>query len=276
MIELRASLTLLADSPLLRIELAGVNRATDHRLRLLLRTGVVSAGVMADGAFGPVRRSRPKVPPDEASVESPPPTAPMHRYVSLDGGEAGATVFGDGLAEYEAMADGTVALTLIRAVGELSRNDIPERPGHAGWPVRTPGAQMRGPFRARFGVMLHGERSAAAIDEIERAADDLLVPISGSSLRSALVVPPPSGGLTLEGRGLAFSCVKESEDGGWLVLRCVNLNESAVSGAWTLSRPPREAVSSRFDETPGAPIEVVDGRVTFEAAPREAVTILVR
>jgi alpha-mannosidase len=68
-------------------------------------------------------------------------TAPLQRYVSLFDERKGATVYSDGLAEYEAREDGSVAITLVRAVGELSRNDLPERPGHAGWPAPVPGAQ---------------------------------------------------------------------------------------------------------------------------------------
>ena len=56
-------------------------------------------------------------------------------------------MFSDGLAEYEARDD-AIVVTLVRGVGELSRNDLAERPGHAGWPAPTPGAQCLGEFAA--------------------------------------------------------------------------------------------------------------------------------
>ena len=71
------------------------------------------------------------------------------------------TVYSDGLAEYEVTHEGTVAVTLVRAVGDLSRNDLPERPGHAGWPVSTPEAQMLGPFGGEFALFPH---AAASVD----------------------------------------------------------------------------------------------------------------
>jgi len=37
-------------------------------------------------------------------------------------------------------------VTVLRACGELSRIDLPERPGNAGWPTHTPEAQCIGPF----------------------------------------------------------------------------------------------------------------------------------
>ena len=113
-------------------------------------------------------------------------------------------------------------VTLVRGVGELSRNDLVERPGHAGWPTPTPGAQCLGEFGGEFAVMLHGPRLAPTIDAIERAADDVLNPLVGTTLRSAISVQPRVDGVELVGAGLAFSTIKESEDGEWLVLRCVN------------------------------------------------------
>ena len=203
------------------------------------------------------------------------PTAPMHRYVSRYDGERGATLFSDGLAEYESVRNG-FAVTLLRAVGELSRSDLPERPGHAGWPAPTPAAQSQGPFEAEFALLLHGGPSAATVDLIERTADDVLLPLTGETLRSALRVPPPVHGIVLEGQGLAFGCAKESEDGKWTVLRCTNLLEHEVAGSWQLGGMVREARMARLDETALTPLEAVGDRVRFLAPPRGVVTILVR
>jgi mannosylglycerate hydrolase len=274
-------LTLDAGAPFVRIGIRGENRSENHRVRLLLRTDVVGGVVYADAAFGTVQRER--VPPGgngirdlEAKMEIPPPTAPLHRYVSRFDDDAGFTIFSDGLAEYEASDDGAVLVTLVRAVGELSRNDLPERPGHAGWPVPTPGAQWLGPFEAEFAVMPHGPRDPATIDRIERAADDVLNPLVGITLRSALRVPAPVHGVELVGQGLAFSTVKQSERDGWLVLRCFNLLESAVDGEWRLPFEILEARNARLDETVMSPLEPAGRVVRFRAAARAIVTVLVR
>ena len=119
-----------------------------------------------------------RVSDDERRIEAPPPTAPLHRYVSLFDSTRGVTVYSDGLAEYEADATGDVAVTLVRSVADLSRNDLPERPGHAGWPVPTPEAQMLGPFAAELALFPHGPRTGETVDLIERTADDVLLPLS--------------------------------------------------------------------------------------------------
>lgn len=274
--EVTARIVLTADSPLVRLHVNGRNRGRDHRLQLVVTTGVRKPDVWADAAFGPVHREPLVVPADDRRMETPPATAPLHRYVSVFGRTHGATLFSDGLAEYESRADGALLVTLLRAVGELSRNDIPERPGHAGWPAPTPRAQSIGRYTARFAVLLHGPRTSDIVDAIERASDDALLPLEGYTLRSALEVPPPIAGAALSGVGLAFSALKESEDGEWIVARCVNLLDEPVDGTWRFGMPVREARYARLDETRLEPLEVgVDG-VAFRAGPRAVVTILVR
>ena len=270
------SLSLDADATFLRVTVRGENRAHDHRLRLGLATGVGGASVHADAMFGAIERKGLAVTPVEAAIERPVPTAPLHRYVTLASRVSGATVFSDGLAEYEALGDGRVCVTLLRAVGELSRSDLPERPGHAGWPTATPGAQSEGRFSADMAIAWHGPRDAATVAGIEQLADDVLVPLRGETLRSALHIPAVMDGIALAGTGLAFGAAKPSDDGEWMVLRCLNLTDDTQHGSWTLPWPVREVRASRLDETPGAPLEWNGSTIPFDAASRAVVTILVR
>jgi alpha-mannosidase len=274
--ELTLHLVLDAASEVLEIRVQGINNIENHRVRLAVRGDVIGGRVFADAAFGPVEREPIIVSPSEAAVEQPPRTAPLHRYVSRFAEDRGFTVFSDGLAEYEARDDGAIAVTLVRGVGELSRNDIPERPGHAGWPSPTPRAQCIGPFEARLAFLPHGARTSETVDRIERTADDVLNPLVGVTLRSALAIPPAVRGPQLEGLGLAFSTIKESEDGKWTVLRCVNLSDVTVAGRWTLPGELAEARLARLDETIIGRLDVSSGSVAFEASPRAIVTILVR
>jgi alpha-mannosidase len=265
-------------APYVRLRVHGTNPARDHRVRIVLNGGAggAAAGGWADAAFGPVKREPVDVPPELARHERPLRTAPLHRYVTVANASAGVTVFADGLTEYEALEDGRIAVTLFRGVGELSRPDLPERPGHAGWPAETPEAQCLGPFECELAILLHGPRTDGEIDRIERTADDILFPLSGSTLRPLLRVPPPVHGVRLEGEGLAFGACKRSEDGEWTVLRCVNLLECEREGRWHLPKPPREVHRSRLDERIGETMEADGAAVAFVAPPRGVVTLLVR
>ena len=274
-IDARVRFVLDAGADWLRVHVTGVNAARDHRLRLRIRTDVDGARTFADAAFGPVERVPVQVAGEESAMEEPVPTAPLHRYVSLFNERVGATLFSDGLTEYETETN-TIAVTLLRSVGELSRSDIVERPGHAGWPAPTPDAQCLGPFEGEVAVMLHGPRTEAVIDEIERASDDIVFPLTGDTLRSALHIPPPVHGVALEGIGLSFSSAKESESGEWLVLRCVNMLDKESAGMWRLGRAVKEAHIARLDETVLTPLSAKGDTIPFLAAARGVVTILVR
>jgi alpha-mannosidase len=265
-----------ANARFVRILVDGNNAATDHRLRLRIASDLRAPQVFADSMFGVTERPPLHVTPEDARMEFPLPTAPLHRYVSLFGKSRGATTYSDGLCEYEADDRGGVSVTLVRAIGELSRIDLPERPGNAGWPTKTPGAQCLGPFAAELALFLHGPRTPGVIDVIERTADDVLLPLTGATLRSALGVPMATTGIELEGEGLAFGAAKPAEEPGWIVVRCTNLLDTAVHGRWRTGFDVREAFTARLDETRISPLTVGGMVVDFDAKPREVVTILIR
>ena len=106
--------------------------------------------------------------------------------------------------------------------------------------------------------------------------DDVLLPLVGTTLRSAVANYGPTAGLELEGRGLAFSAAKESENGEWLVLRCVNVTDESSRGRWHLPFEPREALLARLDETPESSLTPSGRTVEFTAGAGAAVTLLVR
>jgi alpha-mannosidase len=276
--QLLVRLQLDAGRAVLRLEIEGSNSVEDARLRLRIATTAgAGSATIADAAFLPVARVSLVVGDADAAMEHVTPTAPLHRYVSRYAADRGTTVVSDGLAEYESLDDGGVAVTLLRAVGALSRHDLPERPGHAGWPAETPGAQSAGPFGARLAVALHGPDSPSHRDAIERLVDDILVPVTGDTLRSNLGSERVAGGLELEGDGLAFSAAMPARRAGWITLRCVNRRPHAVPGRWRLGVVIAEATLARLDETPGEALRVHGGStIEFTAPAMTIVTVLAR
>jgi alpha-mannosidase len=270
------SVILDANAPFVRARVRGINGAPDHRLRLRVATGVASSETIADAAFSPVARAPLTLSQAEQGMEHVVPTAPLHRWVARFTDTTGATVFSDGLAEYESRLDGAVLVTLVRAVGALSRVNLPERPGHAGWPADTPLAQSFGPFGAEVALALHGPSSGAQLDVIEGLADDVLLPLVGETLRSNLLEPLSAGGLELVGDGLAFSAALPAREDEWVVLRCVNRRDVAVAGSWRTARAVAEASLARLDETRLSPLVVNDRVIEFEAPPHAIVTVLAR
>ncbi|MCC7053440.1 MAG: hypothetical protein IT355_09235 [Gemmatimonadaceae bacterium] len=273
-----AGVALQAGAEWIEVSIRGDNRAGDHRLRWILPLpgSIHTDRVIADAAFGAIERRHVDRDPREWSPEQRLPTAPLHRWLHLTGEAYGLGIVSDGLAEYELLPGGHLAITLLRAVGELSRRDVVERPGHAGWPLPTPMAQCRGPFEARFAIVILPADRDAAQAMLEATADDVLHPITGDTLRGVGTLLHACEGLTLEGKGLAFSAARRSEDGQWLVLRCINQCDAAVRGVWHLPRAASEVRLSRLDETPGIALTGTGSRIRFEAPPNGVVTLLVR
>ena len=90
----------------------------------------------------------------------------------------------DGLLEYEVVDDGrALALTLLRAVGYLSRTDPQLRPNPAGPPDPLEGPQLQGTQRAEYAVLLHAGDWRAA--DCYGAADAFLVPFERTRVRDA-------------------------------------------------------------------------------------------
>lgn len=274
----QVSFRVVADSPLIEVHVAGDNRSDDHRLRIGIATGIADSRVVADAMFGAVERKPIVVADDDLAMERPPLTAPLHRYVSVFGGSDGVTVHSDGLGEYEVDDAGVVWVTMVRSVGQLSRNDLPERPGHAGWPADTPAAQARGPFESRLAFQAHGAPGIATSTAIEHASSAFLHPLRGWTLRESVATPETVGGIELSGDALRVSAIKESEDGTAIVVRCVNMSDREQRGAWTLWSPVADARLARLDETGAEPLAVIRdagrSRIAFVAGPRAVVTIL--
>ncbi|MEP6731967.1 MAG: glycoside hydrolase family 38 C-terminal domain-containing protein [bacterium] len=272
----RLAIQLDANARAMRIVVVGENRERDQRLRLRVATGLRSATTVVDAAFLSVERTAIEITSTDAMMEHVVPTAPLHRWIARFASNGGAALVSDGLAEVESNDDGSVAVTLVRAVGELSRADLPERPGHAGWPAPTPGAQCIGAYEALFALQLFAPDSSDVRDELDRFAEDVLLPITGETLRSNLLEAREAGGLELLGAGLTFSASLPAQREGWNVLRCVNQRDTIVSGEWRIAAGAVDACRARLDETPLDALPVEDGVVRFTANPREIVTILVR
>jgi mannosylglycerate hydrolase len=272
---IRVRIELEAGAPFVRLVIEGDNGASDHRLRCLVRSGLESYREIADAHFGLVERRPLAVEPEDLTMEVPLASAPLQRYVSLAGAQRGITVHGEGVFEYEGVEGGVLALTILRGVGELSRADLRERPGHAAYPRQTPDAQELGPFQLAIAIQPHGGYDPLLQEEIERASDDFLAPLVGETLTTTRALPGTAGGIELRGPGLSGSTIKESESGQWLVLRCFNVREEAMPGVWWVPGV-REAWLARLDETPLGLLPVVEEQIFFEAPPRGIVTVLAR
>jgi hypothetical protein len=173
----RLVVRLAADLDRVDVDLEVDNTARDHRLRLHVRAPFAATRFEVESAFEVVERPIEPAPGDFGSphpAEFPVGACPMRAFATIDDGAAALTVASRGQAEVEAVreADGqsALAVTLLRAVGWLSRDDLTLRPGPAGPTLPTPGAQGLASHRAEVSLRWHRAGDADRVAEAHRFA----------------------------------------------------------------------------------------------------------
>ncbi len=151
-------LELKKGSPVLEIAAEVDNRVKDHRLRLLIPGQDQSGFSVSDNQFGcisrPVRDPAMDVWQQEKWSERPDSIYPFLTYVT-GGGSGGLSVVTNSVREYEFVGEdyGTLAITLMRCVGVLGKENLLRRPGRpSGIKMRTPDSQMQGVYSFALGI----------------------------------------------------------------------------------------------------------------------------
>lgn len=276
-IDARLLLQLYADSPIVRVTLEIDNRNVYHRLRARVPTGLKATAAVAGTAFGTVERAPVTVAPKAYPRETPVRTAPAQRFVAAARGGRGLVVLAPAFFEYEWTENGDLLVTLLRAIGDLSRGDLPTRPGHAGWPTAIPGAQCIGKTRIDLAVVPVSAPEIERGDVLPQLWEDAFLPLHTLWLRDAAALTPSPVTVALEGTGLVFAALKPAQIGSPAVLRCYNATGRKVSGAWRFDHGVKTAHRVRADEKEAVAL-VLEQRgniVRFVAEPHEIVSILV-
>jgi 2-O-(6-phospho-alpha-D-mannosyl)-D-glycerate hydrolase len=271
----RFLVSLHADSPVVRCIFDVDNGARYQRLRARVPMGSADAALVGT-QFGQEVQPLTTPGPAREALEAPVTTAPAHRFVAVTAGGHGLAVLAPGFFEYEHTPPGDIVVTLLRAIGSLSRGDLPVRPGHAAWPTAIPEAQCLGSSRIELALA-----PLASGESIPGWWESVFTPVRGLWIRDAIGRGPTShrAGITLDGAGLVFSALKPGAgDPRDVVLRCYNPDDRPIAGAWRFAAPVSAAFRTRLDEREPVPLVLEDdGRVVrFTAGPREIVTVMVR
>ncbi|MFZ5825055.1 MAG: alpha-mannosidase [Bacillota bacterium] len=238
---MRSVLRLSADSRRLEVETTFENRVKDHRLRVLVPTGITTGQFETEVQFGVLRRQIPTEQPDrEAWIEDEPVTFPQKRFTDVTDGRSGLALLNQGLPEVQALRGErglVLAMTLLRAVGRLSREKMETRHAENGQWVETPEAQCLGSHTFRFGLMPHagGWEAGGVLLEAARftaplracQTDDHEGPLS--PVHSFLSVSDPR---------VIISAVKQAEESDSIIVRLYNPTSGSlpvrVGCAWPI------------------------------------------
>jgi alpha-mannosidase len=257
------------------IETEVANRVQDHRLRVLFPTGTVAAESKSEQHFGVVSRAVGVPEFTRGCPETPVGTYPQKTFTDISDGENGLALAVCGLPEYEALveSDGTItlALTLLRCVSWLSRDDLKTRPGHAGPMMHTPGAQLTGVWSFEYSLIPHTGDWTNAYEEAHRFARPLrAVRVSGGDGS----LPAEASLVTLERREMIVSSVKIAEDSDAVALRAYNIADEFVMALLRLNDGMGTPQYVDLNEENPATCVVQGGAVRLTLKPNEITTIL--
>jgi hypothetical protein len=199
-----------ADDGAVRVTTSLVNPSGDHRLRVHLPLPEPAAESHAESAFTVVTRG---LTAEGCANEFGLPTAPANRFVTA----GRLTAAHEGVCEYELIdiEDGaarTLALTVLRSTGMLSRLGMAYRPFPAGPLTPVEGLQMRGKrVTLRYALALD-------CDDPYALADDLLLPLETTASLGGGTRPASGSELTVHGAEVSAL----QRVGGVLELRVFN------------------------------------------------------
>lgn len=221
--DVKTVLTLEKSAKGLRVATTICNQAKDHRVRVILPTGLDTSMHMADSAFEVVRRNN----RHNDTWTNPCGCERQQCFMAMEDAKGGLLVANRGLYEYEILEDqgNAVAVTLLRCVAEM---------GDWGY-FPTPKAQQIGTFCLEFEVVpFAAGETGDAFREGYAFQEDLTVEQAGlertflrkpGQVKPELVegeLPLEMSFLAFEGDGIHMTAFKKGQKKDDLFVRFVN------------------------------------------------------
>jgi len=290
--------TLFADAHVLRFETTVDNAAKDHRLRACFPAGIRCDVHRVREHFDVLARPNDK-PSGKGWVQPPVPTSHQKDFVDLSDGKGGLCLVNEGLPEYEVTGRTRrgLALTLLRGVGWLSRDDLLTRDGCAGPPIETPDAQCLGTHTFRYALAPHGRADEATLaalaaqvlapvmvaeakndrSSVEHGADhEMFDAIPIREMPKEGPISPRQAFLEDSSGKLVLTALKESERGGTFIARFVNVTSKPVRTRIRLGFPAKGAWRTNLAEKREKRLAVRNGAIALTVRPKEIVTVEMR
>ncbi|MFW9935764.1 MAG: alpha-mannosidase [Candidatus Thorarchaeota archaeon] len=271
-------ITISAQSPRIDIQTTFTNTAKDHRLRVLFPTHINTDTAWGDTPFYVTERSLKPAPQDwEAQLypmmmdyylnsilkrpnvpgkplgwfEDSTTTHALQTFLDVTDGHQGLSIATRGLPEFEVLDDPnrTIALTLVRSVGWLSRGDLTTRRGHAGPELPTPGAQCLGEHIVQYSIIPHqgSWKNATALMQIR----SYITPLKAIQIHEGYgSLPSSQGFLSIDEPGCVLSCLKKAEETESTILRLFEIRGEPSTTNLQLQLPILRASLVNLAEQP--------------------------
>jgi alpha-mannosidase len=259
------------------------NTIKDHRLRVHFPAPFKTDHALHDGHFEIVKRPIGVPAWDDSWAEQPRPEVPQRAFTAIQEASLGLMVANRGLPEVEALnrQDGKseIALTLLRCVGWLSRDDLSTRRGPAGPNHETPGAQLPGRHEFDYAIIPYANNEEEFLNACHQAyAFQTPLRAVGQTLHAG-TLPPSASLTTVSSPEFVVSAVKLAEAGNqddqarWIV-RGYNLTNEPIQVRLQPWRPPLRVDLTNLAEIPQETLTLAeDGSVTIPAGPWQIKTV---
>ncbi len=301
-VPVRMQVSVEAGSDLVRIRTTIGNTVRDHRMRAVFPCLPADASA-APGASGgseptlwvdsPFSIERRELSPRGVDdwEQKPSSIQPHLSWVGLGDRSSAVAVVADGLHEHEIIdtpAGKSVALTLIRSVGWLSRGDLSSREGQAGPMIETPEAQCigDGTFEYAFRVF-PGEHelrrnvpsltdtfsaplTVATENTPERRAEEARKATTAYDRRQCSYISLHNTGFILT------ACTKAANAHDLMVVRFFNSRDERVTERLRLAPFITGCNRAHLSEDPIERLRIDDGSVSVTADPFQIVTLLLK
>jgi alpha-mannosidase len=262
------------------IETTVSNQAQDHRLRVHFPVPARVDHAYTEAHYCVTRRPVPQIPPDLDTrdwVEQPVATVPQRGWSEVRIGKAGLLVANRGLPEIEIIPDGEqtiLALTLLRCVGWLSRDDLHSRQGNAGPSLPTPEAQCLGRHTFHYALIPYSDGMAEqARAQAEAFRTPLRAVVAGLHPGS---LPPFASIVNIEPSTFVLTAIKQPEETSTpgLLVRGVNMSAQPIIVRLCPWRAFGQVARINLNEDFVEPLlPEPDGSVIVRARPWEIVTV---
>ena len=248
--------TLRAFSKRIDIKTEFYNNSKDHRFRVLFPTKFTDYKNYVDGHFDVVYRDKyfEEKPTERGKVEYF-GTQHQSNFLTLTNGKYGVTIANKGLPEYEIFKDSTIAITLLRAVGFINKNNLMTRWRMAGPDIPTPEAQCIGKHTFEYSIILHKKSWQESFKE----AYNFVSPLKAVSIDySSGYLPDSLSIIKLNPDSLILSSIKKAEDGFGIIIRFYNIKDYDILGLLEFYKPIKKCMLTNMLEENLEELEIFD------------------
>lgn len=251
------------------------NYSRDHRMRVHFLAPIKTDTSYHDGHFEIVQRKIGIPEYDDTWEEPPRPEVPQRNFSSIAGENLSLTVANRGLPEVEIIDAGKsteIAITLLRCVGWLSRDDLTTRNGHAGpMDVATPDAQMIGKYSFDYSIIPGDVDWRRSI----HLANGFNMPLqTATTTLHAGILPAKCSLIENLNPDFMITSIKPPEKGSGVIVRGYNASHRPIEVSLKLMRSIKNAVMVKLDESPIEPLLISpDGTINFSAVASQIATV---